>query len=433
MRLAALAIVLAGCTSIFGLSDVGSSDKDRDGIEDDRDNCVTEYNPDQSNIDRDELGDRCDDCFAGDPTDNDQDGIPDVCDGCVSNGVDVDGDDIPDNCDGCFDPNNQCDPCFGDDGDGDGIPNNCDICNEGPNTDEDADGIPDLCDDCDGSAFDFDGDGVQDECDTCAMGTADFDQDGIQEGSGLACDTCNGANHDEDGDGALECTSCFTVGCNDNCPRTSTQAPQSDNDFDGLGNACDPRISEIDQRLFDGFGADNPHWYVTGSGWMITMDNAVVLSKFPSDRSRGNAQSYPLRVATEVSVKAIDTGGTAGLFAADNRSPYLAGLHFRCVLTDQHALQIIELVSGLQDTSTSVFEDSGQRNVELTMTIDLSGPGLNIRCVGLQRTIPNITVIEVNISGFFGAPLARFPGIGASGARPTFLWYEVVAPTLAGE
>ena len=50
-------------------------DRDRDGIQDNVDNCVRKANSDQANSDGDSTGDRCD-------SDDDNDGIPDKQDNC---------------------------------------------------------------------------------------------------------------------------------------------------------------------------------------------------------------------------------------------------------------------------------------------------------------------------------------------------------------
>lgn len=59
-------------------------DSDLDGIVDERDNCIDEYNRDQSDIDGDEVGDACDNCFRPNPSqeDWDEDGVGDLCDNC---------------------------------------------------------------------------------------------------------------------------------------------------------------------------------------------------------------------------------------------------------------------------------------------------------------------------------------------------------------
>ncbi|MDD2240378.1 MAG: thrombospondin type 3 repeat-containing protein [Kiritimatiellae bacterium] len=89
-----------------GLLIVSRLDLDGDGIPDDEDNCPGVYNPTQSDMDHDGIGDACD-------PDIDGDGIPNELDNCPDDynpdQTDTDGDGIGD----------ACDP----DIDGDGIPN----------------------------------------------------------------------------------------------------------------------------------------------------------------------------------------------------------------------------------------------------------------------------------------------------------------------
>ena len=151
-----LLALVAGCNWLFGLD--GTSDRDRDGdrVPDTLDNCPDQYNPDQSDLNHDGVGDRCDkQCID-------------------TTGQDTDGDGIPDGCDAC----NNLDP----DTNHNGVPDSCEHLDAGVPTDarvdagviinsahdEDHDGVPDNVDKCP-SVFDnqkdTDGDGVGDACD----------------------------------------------------------------------------------------------------------------------------------------------------------------------------------------------------------------------------------------------------------------------------
>jgi len=108
-------------------------DTDNDGVCDDEDNCIYNYNPTQQDSDGDTKGDACDNCvYISNPSqsDIDYDGVGDVCDNCKT------------------DPNpNQNDQ------DEDGIGDKCDNCPEKYNPsqeDKDKDGKGDVCDDDNG-------------------------------------------------------------------------------------------------------------------------------------------------------------------------------------------------------------------------------------------------------------------------------------------
>jgi hypothetical protein len=181
-----------------------SDDLDGDGIKNDVDNCPNTANPDQADIDGDNIGDVCDD--------SDGDGIFDSTDNCPTiantNQADLDKDNIGDVCD--------------DDKDGDGVKNDVDNCPEVANPDQkdsDGDNKGDVCDN-----DDSDGDGIIDRNDNCPStpnpNQADMDEDGI----GDVCD-------DSDEDGIFDST--------DNCP-TIKNADQADRDGDNQGDVCDP-------------------------------------------------------------------------------------------------------------------------------------------------------------------------------------------------
>src|SRR4051794_20484169 len=179
-------------------------DDDNDGDLDGADNCHFDPNADQANADGDSLGDACD-------IDDDNDGQPDTGDNCRTvvnpNQANVDGDTLGDACD--------------DDNDNDGKVDGTDNCRLTANADQvntDGDALGDACD------SDDDNDTKADGGDNCAL-IANADQvnsDG--DGLGDACDDDD--DNDTKADGG------------DNCPLIAN-ADQVNSDGDGLGDACD--------------------------------------------------------------------------------------------------------------------------------------------------------------------------------------------------
>ncbi|NKI19251.1 hypothetical protein HCU74_17730 [Spongiibacter sp. KMU-166] len=197
-------------------------DSDGDGIDDQQDNCVSEANADQADLDRDGRGDVCDSDRDGDGIDNNEDNCPAVAN---PDQGDAEGDGAGDACDGSDSA----------DGDADGVSDgedNCPATNNPDQADSDGDSLGDACD----NFTDSDRDGVADDADNCPdhsnANQADSDGDGL----GDACDALT----DADGDGVADAL--------DNCPLVAN-ADQQDVDNDGLGDACDA-ISDADLRTY---------------------------------------------------------------------------------------------------------------------------------------------------------------------------------------
>lgn len=229
-----------------GIGDACDPDAESDGVDDAEDNCLGVSNSDQADGDSDGVGDLCDNCPAlanDDQADSDFDGIGDACDS------DTDGD-------GFCDPGRSSDDCIPDDGcpadfnpfqndfDGDGTPDVCDLCpTRAVNTsDSDGDGFGDACDACPTAddhipcSVDTDCPGNTNVCleNGLCSEPADSDGDDIPDG----CDS------DADGDGAEDNI--------DKCPGIPDD--QNDADGDGIGDFCDlcPLTADPEQIDSDG-------------------------------------------------------------------------------------------------------------------------------------------------------------------------------------
>ncbi|MEQ1501125.1 MAG: thrombospondin type 3 repeat-containing protein [Myxococcota bacterium] len=245
------------------------------------DNCPADFNPEQYDLDADEVGDLCDNCPYtpnGAQEDNqlnicpptgfpDGDNIGNACDNCVCtynpDQYDVDNDTVGDVCDNCIATFNSdqldsdaCPPYNLPDGWGDACDNCPTVCNPGQG-DIDFDGVGDDCDNCalianpDQANSDKDPEKLGDACDPCpndaAYGANEPDKD--LDGVGDHCDNCDEIPNPDQADSDLD-----TVGdvC-DNCP-TFSNVLKDDVDLDGIGDVCDvcPEAADENQEDRDG-------------------------------------------------------------------------------------------------------------------------------------------------------------------------------------
>lgn len=161
------------------LQDIGwqvasvANDSDNDDIDDEFDNCPQDPNPNQEDLDRDEVGDACDPDIDGDDIVNESDNCSEIAN---EDQADLDRDGSGDLCDT--------------DIDGDDVDNDVDNCPEDPNAeqeDDDRDGIGNACDG-DTSANDSDGDDIEDDLDNCPEDANPNQEDADRDNIGDVCE-----------------------------------------------------------------------------------------------------------------------------------------------------------------------------------------------------------------------------------------------------
>jgi len=309
-------------------------DVDRDGVPDPMDNCPNDYNPLQRDVDRDGIGDWCDNCLIESNSgqeDSDHDGIGDACDRCPGYddlADDPDGDSIPYACDNC--PNNRNPSQL--DWDGDGFGDACDNCKYVPNPeqeDSDGDGRGDACDRCphsyNPSGVDTDQDGWEDACDNCPNDYNPLQENIDGDSVGDVCDD------DDDGDGVPD--------TRDRCPGYDDRR---DADGDGIPDDCDicPNDGENDS---DGDG--------------LCADKDPCPDDADNDANGDGVCDDPPVVVIEAPKAGTKVSGT---------------IYFRTVVTDDHALDRIELCveTELGKTYTYLSKAKGSKKYVIARYID---------------------------------------------------------------